>query len=186
MTRHGLMVVVALALVAAPACTQTGQAPAEPAAEQAERGMPVKDGLRGTYDSVKQWITAAADQVPEDLYAFQPTPEVRTFGQIFGHVANSNFMICAQAGGGANPNQTNFEEAATKAEIVQGLHDAFAYCDGVFDQMTEAQAHEMMTLFGREQPRLSALSFNTAHDYEHYGNIVTYMRLKGMVPPSSQ
>lgn len=186
MTRQRLMIVVALAFFAAPSCTQPAQAPAEPPAEQMDQGMPVKDGLRGTYDSVTQWITAAADQVSEDLYTFQPTPEVRTFGQLFGHIANSNFMICAQAGGGQNPNQVNFEEATAKADIVKGLNDAFAYCDGVFDAMTETQAHEMMTLFGREQPRLSALSFNTAHAYEHYGNIVTYMRLKGMVPPSSQ
>lgn len=167
-------VVMALALAAAPAHAQMGDK------------MPVKDGIRGTYDSVRGWLVKAAQQVSEDLYGFQPTPEVRTFGQIFGHVANSNFSICSNAAGGENPNKVNFEKAATKAEIAKGLEASFAYCDSVFDGMTEAKAHEMTKLFGREQPRLSVLAFNTAHDYEHYGNIVTYMRLKGMVPPSSQ
>ena len=123
----------------------------------------------------------------EDLYSYQPTPEVRTFGQLFGHVANSNFMICSGASGEESPGKgTDYEKASSKAEIVKGLADSFAYCDKVFDQMTEAMAHEMMQFFGRQQPRLSVLAFNTAHDYEHYGNLVTYMRLKGMVPPSSQ
>ena len=173
--KMALPAAVVLALVAAPAQAQTGDK------------MPVKDGILGTYDSVKGWTTKAAQQVSEDLYGFQPTPEVRTFGQLFGHVANSNFMICSSAAGEENPSKgTNYEKAASKAEIVKGLDDSFAYCDKVFDQMTDAKAHEMMQLFGRQQPRLSELVFNTAHDYEHYGNIVTYMRLKGMVPPSSQ
>jgi len=170
-----LPVAVVLALVAAPSSAQMGGQ------------MPVKDGLRGTNDSVKDWTTKAAQQVSEDLYSYQPTPEVRTFGQLFGHVANANFMICSGAAGEENPSKgKNFEKAASKAEIVTGLTESFAYCDKVFDQMTEAKAHEMIQFFGRQQPRLSVLAFNTAHDFEHYGNIVTYMRLKGMVPPSSQ
>ena len=173
--RMALPVAVVLALVAAPSSAQMGDQ------------MPVKDGLRGTNDSVKDWTTKAAQQVSEDLYSYQPTPEVRTFGQLFGHVANANFMICSGAAGEENPSKgKNFEKAASKAEIVTGLTESFAYCDKVFDQMTEAKAHEVIQFFGRQQPRLSVLAFNTAHDFEHYGNIVTYMRLKGMVPPSSQ
>ena len=173
--RMALPVAVVLALVAAPSSAQMGDQ------------MPVKDGLRGTNDSVKDWTTKAAQQVSEDLYSYQPTPEVRTFGQLFGHVANANFMICSGAAGEENPSKgKNFEKAESKAEIVTGLTESFAYCDKVFDQMTEAKAHEVIQFFGRQQPRLSVLAFNTAHDFEHYGNIVTYMRLKGMVPPSSQ
>jgi uncharacterized damage-inducible protein DinB len=173
--KMGTVVAALLAIAVVPASAQMG-----------DKSMPMKDGLRSTYDSVKAWVTKAAEQVPEDQYAFKPTPEVRSFGQLFGHVANSNFMICSTAAGETSPSKANFENAKTKAEIVKAVADSFAYCDKVFDQMTEAKAHEMTELFGQKQPRLSVLAFNTAHDYEHYGNLVTYMRLKGMVPPSSQ
>lgn len=177
----GIMWIAALALFAAPSYAQMGDH-----AQMADRSMAIRNGLRGTYDSVKDWITKSADQVSEDLYSFKPTPEVRSLGELFGHVANANFMICSGAAGEKSPNTADFEKVTAKAEIVKGLRASFAYCDQAFDGMTEAKAHETITFFGQQQPRLSVLAFNTSHDYEHYGNIVTYMRLKGMVPPSSQ
>lgn len=148
--------------------------------------MAMRDGLRGTFDTVKGWITKAADQVSEDLYNLKPTPEVRSFGELLGHVANANYMICSAATGEKSPNATDFEKVTAKAELVKGLRASFAYCDQAFGAMTGAKAHETIELFGQKQPRLAVLAFNTSHDFEHYGNIVTYMRLKGLVPPSSQ
>ena len=74
----------------------------------------------------------------------------------------------------------------TKADLVKALNDAFAYCDKAYDGMTDAHAADMVKFFGREQAKLSVLAFNNAHDFEHYGNLVTYLRLKGLVPPSSE
>ena len=115
---------------------------------------------------------------------------MRSLGALFGHVANANFMICAAAAGEKSPATGNAEQLTAKADIQKALADSFAYCDTVWASVgtagREAWAGEPVDLFGMKLTRASALSFNAAHDWEHYGNVVTYMRLKGMVPPSSQ
>jgi uncharacterized damage-inducible protein DinB len=142
---------------------------------------------KSTLGMVKTNIVKAAEQMSEENYAFKPTADVRSFGQLVGHVANANYMICSTASGAANPNKTNIEKALTsKADLTKAVAESFAFCEAQFDAMTGAKATEMIDMFGMKMPRLNALQFNTAHDFEHYGNIVTYMRLKGMVPPSSQ
>ena len=142
---------------------------------------------KGQFDMVKGYITKAAEQVTEANYAFKATPEVRSFGQLIGHVADSNYMICGAAAGEKAPGGIE-KSATTKAALQKGLAESFAYCDRVFAGMTGGitKSEELVSFFGNKQPRLAVLAFNTAHDFEHYGNIITYMRLKGMVPPSSQ
>jgi uncharacterized damage-inducible protein DinB len=143
-------------------------------------------GLGAVYGTGKGFLVRAAEQMPDEHWSFKPTPEVRSFGEIVGHVANANYMICAQAAGTQNPKQSaNAEKLATKAEVVQALKDAFAFCDQAY-QMTDAKGVEPMDLFGMKTNRLGGLAFNAAHNMEHYGNLVTYMRLKGLTPPSSQ
>jgi uncharacterized damage-inducible protein DinB len=95
-------------------------------------------------------------------------------------------MICAAAAGEKSPASGIEKSATTKAALQKALAEAFAYCDKVFAGMTKEKGEELVTFFGNQQPKLAVLAFNTSHDFEHYGNIVTYMRLKGMVPPSSQ
>lgn len=135
-------------------------------------------------DTFMGWVAAAADQVPESDYSFKPTPEVRSFGQLFGHVANANFMFCSGARGEENPSKADLEKAG-KAEIVAGLKAAMAYCTQVAE-WAKAHHHEARTFFGQSGDVTWVMAFNIAHNAEHYGNLVTYMRLKGMVPPSSQ
>jgi uncharacterized damage-inducible protein DinB len=111
---------------------------------------------------------------------------VRSFGQIIGHVAEDNYLICASAMG-EKPPVTDIEKTkTTKADLVKALADSIAYCGKAYGSLTDASGAEMMPFFGRKMARLSILDFNTAHDYEHYGNLSTYMRLKGIVPPSSE
>jgi len=139
------------------------------------------------YEMAKGWLIRSAEQMPEANYSFQPTPEIRTFGQLVGHVANANYMFCSTVKGEKNPSASDFEKTTAKAALVQALKDAFAYCDAAY-QMSDAKATtEQVTFFGSMTgSRLWALMFNVAHNNEHYGNVVTYFRLKGMVPPSSQ
>lgn len=119
-------------------------------------------------------------------YAFKPTPEVRSLGQILGHVADSNFQICGAASG-MKPPMSHVEKTRTsKADLVDAVKQSFAFCDEVYASMSDAKGAEMVSFFGAQRSRLTVLDFNTGHDFEHYGNLVTYMRLKGMVPPSSQ
>lgn len=157
--------------------------------------VPVKAQATGTdatiasvktlYEVVKGFVTKAAAQVPEDKYSYQPTKEVRTMGQLFGHVANATAMICNTATGMAGAQTGDAEKLATKAELQKALSAAFAACDHGFQMITTNSANEPVTLFGQKHTRIGAMAFNNAHIYEHYGNIVTYMRLNGMVPPSS-
>ncbi len=130
------------------------------------------------------WVTAAAEQVSEADYAYKPVATVRTMGQLFGHVANANFMICSTIRGQQSPGTMDLEKG-TKAQIVAGLKASAAYCAEVAKWGAENH-HNPVSLFGMKGDVTWALGFNASHNAEHYGNIVTYMRMKGMVPPSSQ
>jgi uncharacterized damage-inducible protein DinB len=135
---------------------------------------------------VEGYITKAAEQVSEANYAFKPTPDVRSFGQLVGHVADANHMFCAMAAGEKPPTESVEKTKTAKADLQKALGESFAYCHKVLAAMTDAKGAEMVAFFGNQIPKLGLLGINTAHDFEHYGNIVTYMRIKGQVPPSSQ
>jgi uncharacterized damage-inducible protein DinB len=141
--------------------------------------------LKGQYETVKGWVMQSAAAMPEADYAFKPTPEIRSFGQLLGHIANSTGMICTIPAAGKSPLMGDAEKLATKAEVTKALAAAFAACDAVWASVTPAWNTEVVNLFGADQTKIAALTFNTAHTFEHYGNIVTYLRLKGIVPPSS-
>src|SRR6476660_4902375 len=142
---------------------------------------------REQFDEVKGYLAKTAQKVPEDLYSFKPTPEVRSLGQIIGHVADANFGICSIAAG-EKPPQSGFEKGKTsKADLVKGLNGSIAYCDKVLASMDDHKGMETVKFFnGSQTPRLAVLTFNNSHCNEHYGNLVTYMRLKGIVPPSTE
>ncbi len=148
---------------------------------------PLSKTARGFYGIVAGNVVKAADEMPEAGYAFQPTPDVRTFGQLIGHVADAQYLFCGKASGDAAQHPSLEKTKTAKADLVQGLKDAVAYCKTVYSAMTDAKGgSETVKFMGMEMPRLSLLDVNTAHTDEHYGNIVTYLRLKGLVPPSSQ
>lgn len=189
-----VIAVAALALfVAAPVLAQVPAAPPAPVAQPAAAALPagpadpLSKSLYGMYNSIKMNLTQSAEKVAEADYAFQATKDVRTFGQLFAHVANAQFSYCSAAKGEPNPNKDDFEKiATTKAAIVKALSDSFAYCDGVYGAMTDARAMELIKAGQNEIPRAGRLVSNISHDNEHYGNLVTYMRLKGLVPPSTE
>src|SRR5690349_1874849 len=147
---------------------------------------PLSAGEKGFHNYIKDNLVKAAEKMPEENYAFKPTPEVRSFGQLVGHVADAQYTFCSAALGEKNPAPGVEKSKTTKADLAQALSAAFAYCDKAYDGMTDAHAAEIIKFFGREQAKLTVLSFNNAHNDEHYGNMVTYMRMKGLVPPSSE
>jgi hypothetical protein len=112
---------------------------------------------------------------------------VRSLGQIIGHIADGNFSICSAAAG-ENAPQSGVEKGKTsKGDLVAALNDSIAYCDKVFASMDDRKGSETVKFFaGNQTPRLSMLAFNNSHCNEHYGNLVTYMRLENIVPPSSE
>lgn len=130
-------------------------------------------------------ILGSVDKIPEDLWSYKPTPEVRTFGQLFAHIADGQYEFCGTAVEGKVVSKGIEKTAKTKSEIVAALKEAFAYCDTAYGNLTDAKAAETVKLFGMTLTRLGTMDFNTAHNMEHYGNLVTYMRIKNIVPPSS-
>jgi uncharacterized damage-inducible protein DinB len=130
-------------------------------------------------------ILRSADKIPEDLWSFQPTKEVRTVAQLFAHIADAQYEFCGVVNGESV--SKNIEKTKkTKSEIVPALKEAFAYCDATYAKLTDATAAGMVPFMGMRITKLGAMDFDTAHNFEHYGNMVTYMRIKGIVPPSSE
>lgn len=142
--------------------------------------------LRSNWQGVVVNITTAAEELSEADYAYRPVATVRTFGELIGHIAGSQFMMCAAALGEPQPAEDAVEKAAkTKAALVKALKESTAYCAKAYAQ-TAAAAAAPAQLFGQANTRVGALTLNAVHDGEHYGNIITYMRMKGLVPPSSR
>ncbi len=147
---------------------------------------PITASEKGLYSFVSNAVLGAAQKMPEENYSFKPTPDVRSFSQLVGHVADASYMFCSQASGEANPMRDIEKTKTSKADLVAALKDAVAYCNKAFDSMTDAKGSQMVKLFNFDIAKLTVFSLNTAHTDEHYGNMVTYLRLKGIVPPTSE
>ena len=185
--KQTLMTFVVL-LTATSGFAQTSSPPAtQPAATAGALMVRV---VANAWNSAKRDIVESADQMPEASYAFKPVDGVRSFGQIVAHVADSNYFYCARAKGEQPPSPDGKleKEATTKAAIVKALKESVTYCDAVYASLTEASAAQMVTPPGARNavPRAQPLFANASHNVEHYGNLVTYFRIKGMVPPSTK
>ncbi len=133
-----------------------------------------------------RYIIQSAEQMPEANYSFRPAANVRTFGQLIGHVAGAQYAYCSAALGDKPANEGDIEKSKTsKADLVAAVKASTEYCRRAYAQ-SDATAGGMTKVFGEDRSRLYALIGNASHNAEHYGNIVTYLRIKGMVPPSSQ
>jgi uncharacterized damage-inducible protein DinB len=147
---------------------------------------PLTSWNKMAYARVKGVLLKSAEKMPEENYSFKPIDSVRSYGQIIGHVADAQYLFCSIATGEKNPALDIEHTKTSKADLLAALNTAFAYCDKAYDSMTDASAVQIIKLFGNDAPRFSALEVNNMHDLEHYGNLVTYMRLKNIVPPSSE
>ena len=170
------MTAIPIALLA----QENSQAPASPPAN------PISASEKGLYGFISNAAVRAAEKMPEENYSFKPTPEVRSFGQLVGHVADANYSFCAQAAGEPNPNKNIEKTKTSKADLVAAIKDSVAYCNKTYGSMTDAKGSEMTKFGNANLARITLLSLNTAHTDEHYGNMVTYLRIKGIVPPTSE
>jgi uncharacterized damage-inducible protein DinB len=148
---------------------------------------PAAAGITKMYSEAKANILKTAEQVPADKYGYKPTPQVRTLGQILAHIADAQNNVCAAAVGDVkNYADTVEKTATTKEAITTALKASFAVCDAAYAKTTDAALARNTTVFGQTASIAYTLTLNASHDWEHYGNLVTYMRMLGMVPPSSQ
>ena len=167
----------------------TAQAQAQaPAAAQGGQKVPLSEGLRRSYNTLKMNLTETAQKFDEAGYAYTPAKEIRTFGAQLAHVANSQFNACAAAKGEANPHQgSNLEKTkTTRADIVQALADSFAFCDAAFANLTDQSALELVRQGMNDVARGSVLTNLIVHGNEEYGILTVYLRTKGIVPPSTE
>ena len=142
--------------------------------------------------SIRRNLAEAAELMPAADYAFKPTPDVRSFAQLIGHVAFGNYLMCSQAVGEKSPATGNYEQMTDKAQLVKALNDSLAYCDRIYAATTDANFNQAATVGGLgpnipQAPTIrgAVLWFNVTHNNEHYGNIIVYLRLKGHTPPST-
>jgi uncharacterized damage-inducible protein DinB len=190
-----------LTLVATPTFAQTpppAQPPPAGASAQPAQPPPPLDlatAIRNSHNNIKGNILKSAEKVGEADYGFKPAgimPEVRSYGQFIGHIANANYLLCSRAKGEPSPSKADIEKTVTaRADLIKALNESFTYCDSVYATLTDTSAVEKISMPGpnnttRQVARAVPLMNNNSHNNEHYGNLVTYMRVKGIVPPSSE
>jgi hypothetical protein len=158
-----------------------------PAFAQKPNPNPLTANAKVQFNALTSFVVRSAEKVPEDLYSFRATPEVRSMAELFGHIADAWFAMCSTAEG-TKPPRTGIEKVVTaKPALIATLKEGISYCNGVYDRMTDQKGSaETVPFYFGATPRLSVLYFVVTHTYEHYGNLVTYMRLKNIVPPSSE
>jgi uncharacterized damage-inducible protein DinB len=152
-------------------------------------GVPVRAAdnfagpLKAQWENIRNNIVKSVEAVPEDKYDYRPVPGVRSFRELFLHIADENYFFMGRVSGekaGASGTPK------TRAEIVKALNDSYDYGAKILDGMTDEKAVEMVPgPGGRQMQRWAIALANIADNMDHYGNLVVYMRLNGIVPPSS-
>ncbi len=135
------------------------------------------------WNNAKGNLQKLADAMPEDSYGFKPTPDIRTFGELIAHIADAQGNFCAMAGGKTRPESAAKKTA--KADLTAAMKASIALCDAAFESITEANASEVVGNGRMQRSRLATLEYNTVHSSEEYGYTAVYLRLKGIVPPST-
>jgi hypothetical protein len=150
----------------------------------AQSGPPTISGeVKQNYARTKDTIMKAAAKMPDEGYGLKATPEVRTFAQVIGHVSEAQAMICGGIIGQAAKADTS---KTAKADVIAELKKSFDVCDKAYDSVNEATAFQVGGSGFMGGTLLGRLYGNLIHDNEMYGTIVVYLRMKGIVPPSSE
>ncbi len=181
----GKHLAILAAICAVPGVAQTGQQPST---------NPLSGWLRDAFTRNSNTILRTAEKMPEENYGLRPGPqmEVRTFGEQVGHLANYNYLWCSQSKGEKNPNAGNdLTKLSSKTEVIKALTDAFAYCSGAYAALTDVSGAETIDITqenGRttRNLRMALLIMNYGHNNEIYGSMVSYLRMKSIVPPASE
>jgi uncharacterized damage-inducible protein DinB len=184
MKYRGIAPLVVLMFLATAAFAQSDAQ--KSAGKPKNQDSPLSAANKFGYGYLKNVLLATAQKMPEEYYSFKPVWVVRNFGQVLRHVAESQYYFCATVMGEKDPDPRIERTKTSKADLIAALKDSFAYCDKAYDGMTDASATQMVKFHGFDLPKLFVLSANNMHTTEHYGNLVIYMRLKNVLPPSSE
>jgi hypothetical protein len=150
---------------------------------EAQAADPLSTETKQAYTAIKGNLMKAAEKMSDEDYNFKASPDIRTFGVLIGHVADAQMGTCSIINGA--PRRGTASSKTAKKDLVAALEDSFAECDKAYDSLTDANATEMLKFRNGERSRLGILVGNVVHDNEEYGYLAVYMRVKGVVPPSS-
>ena len=150
----------------------------------AQTANPLSAEAKQAYSGIKNNLVKMAEKMPEEAYDFKPMPEMRTFGGLVAHIADSQARTCSAVSG--EQQSVGAASKTSKADLVAALKRSFEICDDAYNSLTDAKAVEMITTPRGQSSKLGALVRNTTHDNEEYGYMSVYLRLKGVVPPSSE
>jgi hypothetical protein len=146
---------------------------------------PLTDAVMSRYKAIRQNLVEAAQAMPEEHYGFRLTPEQRPFGEWIGHTAMGNMSYCATIKGEASPDTGHVHQLTAKADLVEAIQKSFEYCDEALKGMTDQRALGEITVGGKNVYPVQGMIGVVASGNEHYGNLVGYLRSKGITPPSS-
>jgi len=177
-----LTILITLLATAAVAFSQEPSKPAAPVTQD----NPFSTHNKFLYGGLKMILLRSAEKMPEENYSFKPTDAVRSYGQILGHVVDVQYSFCSAVLGEKDPNPNIEKTKTSKADLIAAFKDVFAYCDRAYEGMTDASGAITVKHLGMKTTKLALLNGNALHMIEHYGNLVTYMRLKNIVPPTSE
>jgi len=153
-----------------------------PAASQSIIADVLADRAEGSFRN----LVESAEKMPASDYDFKATEETRTFAGFVGHTINSAYNNCSRAKGEANPNEINLEEETSKDALVQAAKAVQSYCSDIYTSQTDASLTEMVTVRNNQMPRVRLLLNIIAHNNNEYGQKVILMRLKDIVPPTTE
>lgn len=168
--------------LAIPALALAQATPATPASPTGPAGE-----VQRSYAGLKANILKAADKMPAADYSYKPTPEIRTFARVVNHITEAQLHSCGLANGTTAASlPTVPPETADKAAIMQALQSSFSECDKAFAATTDANLSDSFTMGPMKRSRIGLVWGTVSHDNEQYATLALYLRLKGLVPPSSE
>jgi hypothetical protein len=182
MTRTLKFAMASALLLAAPASTIFAQIAAQP--QKAADPTPISEAM-AAYKQTKTIIIASAELMPAENFSFKATPDIRTYAQMFTHVAQAQESICSLIAGTATATRPAESTAATKDDVVALIKKSFDTCDAAYASVTMANMNEVSGTGYFRGTKLGNMWKNVAHNNEMYGQMVIYLRLKGLVPPST-
>lgn len=177
-TRFCLLMVLSVGTASLARAQSTPPAPSAPTAN------PLSTEAQQAYATIKGNLVKMADKMPDEHYAFKPSPDIRSFGQLVAHVADAQASMCSLVNG--QTKAVNAAAKSTKPDLVAALKDSFALCDTAYGALNDTRGTEMVKTGRGDRTKMGVLAFNTAHSNEEYGYMSVYLRLKGIVPPSSE
>ncbi len=142
--------------------------------------------VQGSYNRLKPNVIKAAEKMPDADYQFKPTPEIRSYARVVNHITEAQFHTCTTLNGGTFDKASVPADTATKDVIVAALKASFAECDKAYGALTDTSISEMLTMGPQKRSRIGMAWGNVSHDNEQYAELSTYLRLKNLVPPTSE